>query len=176
MRARQRHFAAPADVHSSALVLDKRAIRVAIQPALAGFSRRDHRMAAAPRMFARVSVGRRIAAPRDAAHLASPQMDPRRSHLHALVTLTDGGLCDGGDRSDMCARRRLGAHDHIMASSRSCRAGFATTAGPDRGPPAARSWSGARAGQRAHISRKGASPRVSGQAPRASRSALRRDP
>src|SRR5262245_48233750 len=65
-------------------IFRKTVVRIAVEPALARFGRRDDRMLRGARVLAGVAIGRAVAAERDAALLAGPQMNPRRADLHAL--------------------------------------------------------------------------------------------
>src|SRR2546428_12388630 len=84
-------------------MLCERVSRIAVQPVLTRLRRRDHRMAARPRVLARVPVGRVIATPRGAALLAGAQVHPLRTDLHALLALPALRVPDGRNRGDMCA-------------------------------------------------------------------------
>ena len=59
-------------------------------------------MAARAGVLRRVPVRRAIAAPRTATRLASAQVGPERSDLHALVTLANLRLFDLVDLGDVC--------------------------------------------------------------------------
>ena len=54
-------------------------------------------MPARARVFARVAVGRAVAAQRRAALLTHPQMDPLRAALHALAALSPLRVFDTGN-------------------------------------------------------------------------------
>jgi hypothetical protein len=75
----------------------------AVQPSLAGFSRHDHWMVAAARVFAGMTVRRGIAAERDAARLTGPQMYPAVAALHALFAFMSSSLLDVPDGIDVGA-------------------------------------------------------------------------
>jgi hypothetical protein len=66
------------------LIFAERVVAVAVEPALAGLGRRNHRMAGGVRVFAGVLVRRAVAAERNAAFLAGAQMYPVVADLHAL--------------------------------------------------------------------------------------------
>src|SRR5207244_3101027 len=82
----------------------ERLIRIAVQPALTRFRRRDHRMAGRPRVLAGVPVGGVIAALGRAALLTGTQVDPPRTDLHALLALAALRVPDGGNRGDVNTR------------------------------------------------------------------------
>src|SRR5207302_11219907 len=88
-------------------------MRVAVQPALTRFRRRDHRMAARPRVLAGVPVGGVIAALGRAALLTGTQVDPPRTDLHALLALAALRVPDGGNRGDV--NTRLGGHGLVRS-------------------------------------------------------------
>src|SRR6478672_1198674 len=78
-------------------VFRERIIRIAVQPPLSGFRRRDDGMLARSHVFGGVAIRRRVAAERDAARLAGSKMDPAGADLDALLAFTPGGVTDGGD-------------------------------------------------------------------------------
>ena len=84
-------------------VLGERVVRIAVEPALAGFGRGDHGMTRGSRMGAGVLVRRRIAAERHAARLARAQMDPLRADLDALLALARARLLHRFNLGDMTA-------------------------------------------------------------------------
>src|SRR5438105_1907514 len=71
-------------------------------------------MGAGARVLARVFVGRRVAAQRDAARLARPQMDPPGSDLHALVAFESPRVLHALDPDDVGTRA---AHQDSLRSS-----------------------------------------------------------
>src|SRR4249919_730729 len=73
-------------------------VGVAVEPALAWLRRRDHRMLAAARVLAGVTVRRRVATERDATTLAGAQMHPIRADGDALLALQLLGMLDDFDR------------------------------------------------------------------------------
>ena len=83
------------------LVLCKRIIRVAIGPTLPRFGGGNDRMSARMSMFGRVAVGRGITTKCDATLLASSQVHPWRSGLHAQLADPNLGLFDLVDSFDM---------------------------------------------------------------------------
>jgi hypothetical protein len=58
-------------------------------------------MSARVRVFARMTIGRAVAAQCDAALLACAQVNPERADLHALGTFANFGLLDGIDGIEM---------------------------------------------------------------------------
>jgi len=86
---------------SSPLVLCKRVIRVAIEPTFPRFGGGNDRMSARMSMFGRVAVGRGITTKCDATLLASSQVHPWRSGLHAQLADPNLGLFDLVDSFDM---------------------------------------------------------------------------
>src|SRR3984957_20921804 len=83
------------------LVLCKRVIQVAIEPAPPRFGGGNDRMSARMSMFGRMAVGRGITTKRDATLLASSQVHPWRSGLHALLADPNLGLFDLVNSFDM---------------------------------------------------------------------------
>ena len=71
-------------MHGLNLIFRKGVIRVTVQPTLAGLRRRNHGMPALMRVFGGVPIWRAVAAERDAAFLAGPQMNPIVADLHAF--------------------------------------------------------------------------------------------
>jgi hypothetical protein len=83
-----------------ASVIGERLINETVQPPLAGFGRRDDRMAARARVFAGMLVRRRIAAQGLSTALAGAEVDPSGSALDtllALPALRAFRVVDGGD-------------------------------------------------------------------------------
>ena len=72
-----------------ALILNERIIWITVKPALAGFARGNHRVFIAQCVFRCVTVWRTVTTPSRTACLAGAQMNPGRTKLHALVTLTN---------------------------------------------------------------------------------------
>src|SRR5438552_13320962 len=75
-------------------IFDEGLIWIAVQPMLARLRRCDHRVSTGVRVFAGVLIRRTVAAQRDAACLARPQMNPRRSDLHAFFAFATMRLLD----------------------------------------------------------------------------------
>src|SRR5438874_13086460 len=71
-------------VRARNLIFGKGVVGVAIEPTLAGLSRRDDGMADRARVFAGVAIRRAVAAKGDAAFLACPEMNPGRADFLAL--------------------------------------------------------------------------------------------
>jgi hypothetical protein len=99
----------PADAFTS-LVLGKRVVREAIQPAFTLFSRGDHWMATAAGVLAGVLVRRGVTTPRSTAGLTRSQMHPPGPHLHALLTHPRSRRPDRLDRIDVRASAALSSH------------------------------------------------------------------
>src|SRR5437660_6227045 len=66
------------------LIFAKCLVGIAIQPALAGLGGGDDRMAARPRVLARVFVRRAVATQGEAAFLTGAKVDPAAAALHAF--------------------------------------------------------------------------------------------
>ena len=64
-----------------------RLVRIAVQPALAGFARRNYRMIGGAGVFRCMPVGRVVTTTRAPTFLARAQMHPSRTNLHAVLTL-----------------------------------------------------------------------------------------
>src|SRR4051794_6410701 len=90
-------------------VLSKSLIDEAVEPALAGFGRRDHWMMRAAGVLAGVPVRRRIAAQRDAAGLTGAQMHPAAADFHALLALVFPRVANGFNCAEMFATGCHGA-------------------------------------------------------------------
>ncbi len=97
-------------------VLGEGIVRVAVEPALACFGRRDDRMGNRAGVAARMPVGRRVAAQRRAARLTHAQVHPGRSDLHAFLADVGGRLLDSVNRGDVRAGR--GIHDSECSTCR----------------------------------------------------------
>src|SRR5678815_2926894 len=96
----------------SGSILDKRIVRVAVEPALPRLGRRDHWMLAAARVLGGVAVRRVVAASGRAALLAGPQMNPGGARLDALFALSFRGLSDRLDGADVSAGSGRGRRRH----------------------------------------------------------------
>src|SRR5438105_11089981 len=83
------------------LVFREGVVWIAIEPPLARLPRRNHRMSALARVFARVVIWRAIAAECRSAALARPQMDPSPADLDALLALAALRVFDCPDCSEM---------------------------------------------------------------------------
>jgi hypothetical protein len=70
--------------YSSHLVFGKRVVRITVQPMLAGLRGSDDRMTTRTRVLACVPVWRAVAAERNSAFLAGPQMHPVVADLDAF--------------------------------------------------------------------------------------------
>lgn len=79
----------------------KGVVRIAVQPALARLPRSNHGMPTLVRVFSGVPVRRTVAAERDAACLAGPQMNPVVADLHAFFAFAALRLFDRCDRVEM---------------------------------------------------------------------------
>lgn len=90
-------------------VLDKNVVGIAIQPAFARLGRRNYRVTTCVRVFASVLIRRAVAAQRNAAGLARPQMYPIAADLYALFTFEAFRLFDRFDCIQM--RTAAGVHD-----------------------------------------------------------------
>src|SRR5688572_12505491 len=87
-------------------VLGERVVGIAVQPALAAFSRRDHWMVAGPCVCGGVTIRRAVAAERRPAALAGPEMHPSCVDRHAFVADLTLRMPDGGDGPDVIAGGR----------------------------------------------------------------------
>ena len=83
------------------LILSKRVVGIAIQPALSRLSRCNYRMTTRACMLRRMPVWRTIATPRGATLLASAQVHPLRTDLHTFFTNPLLRLLDFINRIDM---------------------------------------------------------------------------
>jgi hypothetical protein len=63
------------------------------------------------RVLAGMFVRRTVTAPRSAALLARPQMDPVAADLHAILALASLGVLDRGDSTDV----RAGSVIHVSS-------------------------------------------------------------
>ena len=75
----------------------------AVQPILARLRRSDHLVRRCLRMFPGVPVRRLVAASRAAARLARAQVQPRGSHLHAVLALAAPRVLDARHGPDVPA-------------------------------------------------------------------------
>src|SRR6476661_3577360 len=100
---------------STSSVLAENGVRIAVKPALPDFGRGDDGMSGRVRVLRRVLVGRVVTAPRSAAFLAGPQVNPTSSDFHAILADSLLGLFDGADCLNMGAYRR-GRHRHFSYS------------------------------------------------------------
>ena len=82
-------------------VFRERVVLIAVEPALARFSRCNHGMSARTRMLGRVAAWRIVATQGRAAFLTSAQMHPLSASLHALGTLATGSTFDRRDRGNV---------------------------------------------------------------------------
>ena len=83
------------------LILSKRIVRIAVQPALSRFRRRNNRMTTRTRVLRRVLVWRAVATTCLAARLTSTQVKPLRTDLHTLFANPLLRLLDFVNRIDM---------------------------------------------------------------------------
>jgi hypothetical protein len=97
------------------LILSELVVRIAVQPALAGFGRCHHRVSSGTCMFGRVAVRRIVAAKCRSAFLTGAQMDPLPADLHAFGTLSPFGMFDSRDRTQVRAAL-IRAHRSIVPS------------------------------------------------------------
>src|SRR5687768_16339030 len=91
------------------LVLSKLTVRIAVQPALAGFGRRDHRMATSLRVPGGVPVRRAVATERSRACLTRSEMHPVGTDLHALFAFALFRMLHGRHGCNMRTRVRIHA-------------------------------------------------------------------
>ena len=103
MTARSRHS-----------IFGKGVVRIAVQPMFARLRRCDYRMSTGMRVFAGVLIRRAVAAQRDSAPLARPEMHPVGTDLYAFFAFTTMRLLDrlNGDRIQM--RTPSGTHDRLV--------------------------------------------------------------
>src|SRR5205085_10300014 len=94
-------------------------VRIAIQPALPGFARRDHRMLAGAGVLAGVLIRGAVAAERHSAFLAGAEVYPARADLDALFAGPVLRMLDRRDRRDVVA----GTHGTLLSQDH--RAGIA---------------------------------------------------
>ena len=102
------------------LIFHVRFIRVAVQPPLTRFRGRDHRVAARAGMFARMLVGRRVAATRRPALLTGSQVNPVRTDRDALLAGVRLRRLDGFDLCDVQTRRSHRLHPLWPCTSPPC--------------------------------------------------------
>lgn len=85
------------------LVLPRRIVWIAVQPALTWLRGGDHGMTAAPGVLAGVLVRRRITAARDAAVLTRPQVNPSAADRYTFLAYQLARRPDRFDRRDVGA-------------------------------------------------------------------------
>src|SRR5882672_4982433 len=119
-------------------VFDKRLVRIAIEPALAGLPRRDHRMRALPGVLAGVLVRRGVAAKRHAARLTGAKVHPVRADPDALLTFALLGQFDILDLLEMRARRGFHRSTSVPAPSGSIPRAWRRLRTSSSGTPSAR--------------------------------------
>ena len=90
-------------MHGLNLIFRKRVVRITVQPALARLRRRDDGMSGRVRVFSGVPIWRAVAAERDAAFLAGPEMHPVCADLHAFFAFAALRLFDQCDCVEMSA-------------------------------------------------------------------------
>src|ERR1051325_7629013 len=88
------------DATRSGSVFREGVVRKAVEPALADFCRRDHRMVAGSRVLRGVSVWRAVAAQGAATLLACSEVHPLGAALHALCAFASRRLLHGRYRAD----------------------------------------------------------------------------
>src|SRR5262245_40823870 len=88
----------PSRIGRAGSVLRVRVVGEAVEPALPRLRRGDDVVPARPGMLAGVPVRRAVAAPRTAALLAGPQVDPPRPDRDALLAFAALRVLDGLDR------------------------------------------------------------------------------
>jgi hypothetical protein len=75
-------------------IFRERIVRIAVEPAFAWLGGGNHRMSTGARVFAGVLIGRAVAAQRNSARLARPEMHPKGADLHAFFAFGPVRLLD----------------------------------------------------------------------------------
>jgi len=81
---------------------------------LARLRRRDHRMSTGVRVLAGVLIWRAVAAQRDSACLARPEMHPIRTDLNAFFAFATMRLLDRLNLNRIQMRTPSGTHDRLV--------------------------------------------------------------
>jgi hypothetical protein len=95
-------------------IFGERLVWIAVQPMFARLRRRDHRMSTGARVFASVLIRRTVAAQRDSARLARPEMHPVGTNLHAFFAFPTIRLFDRFNRDRIQMRTSLSIHDRLL--------------------------------------------------------------